>query len=62
MNYSGKKEKNFSASLMEGQSAGLVNQIKPLREVLSDLIREAGAELNTIEEKIRALKFSPPVM
>lgn len=42
-------------SLMAGQSAGLVNQIKPLKEVLSDLIREAEAELNSIKEKIRAL-------
>lgn len=40
---------------MAGQSAGLVNQVKPLKEVLSDLIRDAGAELSTIEEKIRAL-------
>lgn len=40
---------------MAGQSAGLVNQVKPLKEVLSDLIREAEAELNSIKEKIRAL-------
>jgi enoyl-[acyl-carrier protein] reductase II len=42
-------------SLMAGQSAGLVDQVKPLKEVLSDLIREAEAELNSIKEKIRAL-------
>jgi len=42
-------------SLMAGQSAGLVNQVKPIKKVLSDLIREAEAELNSIKEKIRAL-------
>lgn len=42
-------------SLMAGQSAGLVDKVKPLREVLSDLIQEAEAELNSIKEKMRTL-------
>ncbi len=42
-------------SLMAGQSAGLVDQVKPLKEVLYDLIQEAEEELNSIKEKMRAL-------
>lgn len=43
-------------SLMAGQSAGLVNQIKPLKEVLSGLVKEAEAELEKIKAKVRALE------
>jgi hypothetical protein len=40
---------------MAGQSAGLVNKIKPLREVLANLVQEAETELNSLKEKMRAL-------
>lgn len=43
-------------SLMAGQSAGLVNQIKPLKDVLSGLVKEAEAELEKIKAKVRALE------
>jgi len=42
-------------SLMAGQSAGLVNRIKPLKEVLADLIKEAEAELKRIKHQIQDL-------
>jgi enoyl-[acyl-carrier protein] reductase II len=42
-------------SLMAGQSAGLVSQIKPLKKVLDDLISEAETELKRIKGKIQAL-------
>jgi enoyl-[acyl-carrier protein] reductase II len=38
-------------SLMAGQSAGLVDQIKPLKEVLAQLIKEAEAELKRVKGK-----------
>jgi enoyl-[acyl-carrier protein] reductase II len=40
-------------SLMAGQSAGLVDQVKPLKEVLVHLMKEAEAELERIKRKIQ---------
>jgi enoyl-[acyl-carrier protein] reductase II len=40
-------------SLMAGQSAGLVDQVKPLKEVLVHLIKEAEAELKRFKRKIQ---------
>lgn len=40
-------------SLMAGQSAGLVDQVKPLKEVLVHLIKEAEAELIRVKGKIQ---------
>ena len=40
-------------SLMAGQSAGLVDQVKPLKEVLVHLIKEAEAELKRVKGKIQ---------
>ncbi len=40
-------------SLMAGQSAGLVDQVKPLKELLVQLIKEAEAELKRVKEKIQ---------
>jgi len=42
-------------SLMAGQSAGLVNQVKPLKEVLAGLIKEAEEELEKVRERGQAL-------
>ncbi len=39
-------------SLMAGQSAGLVDQIKPLKEVLAQLIKEAETELKRVKGKL----------
>ena len=41
-------------SLMAGQSVGLVNRIQPLREVMSELIREAEEELVRIRGRLGA--------
>jgi enoyl-[acyl-carrier protein] reductase II len=40
-------------SLMAGQSAGLVDQVKPLKEVLVHLIKEAETELKRVKGKIQ---------
>lgn len=40
-------------SLMAGQSAGLVNRVKPLKEILAQLIREAETELKRVKGKIQ---------
>lgn len=40
-------------SLMAGQSAGLVDQVKPLKEVLIHLMKEAEAELKRVKGKIQ---------
>jgi enoyl-[acyl-carrier protein] reductase II len=40
-------------SLMAGQSAGLVDQVKPLKEVLVHLMKEAVAELKRVKGKIQ---------
>jgi enoyl-[acyl-carrier protein] reductase II len=40
-------------SLMAGQSAGLVDQVKPLKEVLVHLRKEAEAELKRVKRKIQ---------
>lgn len=42
-------------SLMAGQSVGLVNKIRPLRQAISELIDEAEGELKRIREKLLAL-------
>ena len=42
-----------AGSLMAGQSVGLVNQIRPLKEAFSYLIEEAEQELNRVTEKLR---------
>lgn len=39
-------------SLMAGQSVGLVNQIRPLKEALAYLVNDAEAELVRIQEKL----------
>lgn len=40
-------------SLMAGQSVGLVNKIRPLKEALSQLIEEAEKELIKVKEKVQ---------
>jgi enoyl-[acyl-carrier protein] reductase II len=42
-------------SLMAGQSAGLVNQVKPLKDAISDLIHEAEEELKKVKARMQAL-------
>lgn len=39
-------------SLMAGQSVGLVEKIRPLREALFCLVEEAEAELRRLEERL----------
>lgn len=42
-------------SLMAGQSVGLVNRVRPLREALASLIKEAGEELDRVKKKVQTL-------
>ena len=41
-----------TGSLMSGQSVGLVNRVRPLREALDFLIGEAGKELDKVRERL----------
>lgn len=42
-------------SLMAGQSVGLIDQVRPLKDALADLIKEAEEELERVKEKIKHL-------
>ena len=42
-------------SVMAGQSVGLMNKVRPLKEALNFLIKEASLELNSIRKKCRDL-------
>jgi len=42
-------------SVMAGQSIGLVNSVRPLREALDGLIRDTRDQLAHVEERMRAL-------
>lgn len=42
-------------SLMAGQSVGLIDQVRPLKDALADLIKEVEEELERIKEKIKHL-------
>ena len=39
-------------SLMAGQSVGLVNDVKPIREIISQFIADAAAELDVLKNKM----------
>jgi enoyl-[acyl-carrier protein] reductase II len=39
-------------SLMAGQSVGIVNKVQPLREILSDLVREADEGIAEVEARL----------
>jgi enoyl-[acyl-carrier protein] reductase II len=42
-------------SLMAGQSVGLIDQVRPLKDALADLIKEAEDELERVKEKTKHL-------
>ncbi|MBR2425583.1 MAG: nitronate monooxygenase [Lentisphaeria bacterium] len=41
-----------NGSLMAGQSVGLVNEVKPIREVVAELLNDAEAELVSVKSKL----------
>ena len=41
-----------SGSLMAGQSVGLVNEIRPMKEVVGQLVADAEEELEKVAERI----------
>jgi enoyl-[acyl-carrier protein] reductase II len=40
---------------MAGQSVGLIDQVRPLKDALADLIKEAEEELERVKEQIKHL-------